>query len=160
MIAALLSIPLASAEPPPFLQGPPANVGLGLQVGTLSGLALAFRPGGDLYLQGGVNWSLTTDRLNLDGDVMWTLTELVIPDAPHLRFPVYFGAGGRVRLNQKNPALPDNAFGVRVPFGLALTPTETSIDAFIELAPNLLIYPDIDVGTDFTLGVRMYPFSR
>ena len=160
MIAALLSIPLASAEPPPFLQGPPEGVGLGLQVGTLTGLALAYRPSGDLYFQGGVHWSLTDDRLNLDGDVNWTLTDLVIPDAPHLRFPVYFGAGGRVRLNQKNPTLPDNAFGVRLPIGLAVAPTETSIDAFIELAPNLLIYPDIDVGFDFTLGIRMYPFSR
>ena len=70
------------------------------------------------------------------------------------------GAGGRVRLNQKNPALPDNAFGGRVPFGLAVAPTETSIDAFIEIAPSLLVYPDIDVGSDFTLGIRMYPFSR
>jgi hypothetical protein len=43
---------------------------------------------------------------------------------------------------------------------MAVVPTETSIDAFIELAPSLLIYPDIDVGSDFTLGIRMYPFSR
>ncbi|MFT5680673.1 MAG: hypothetical protein ACI8RZ_001579 [Myxococcota bacterium] len=157
---ALLSVALASAEPPPFLQGPPANVGVGLQVGTLSGIALAFRPGGDLYFQSGINWSLTDDRLGVDGDVLWTLTELVIPDAPLLRFPVYFGAGGRVRINQKNAALPDHTLGVRVPIGMALAPTNTSIDTFIELAPVLLVYPDIDVGMDFTLGIRMYPLSR
>lgn len=157
---ALLSVALASAEPPPFLMGTPANFGAGLQVGTLSGIALAVRPGGDLYMQGGVNWSLTDDRLSVDGDVLWTLTELMIPEAPNLRFPVYFGAGGRVRINQKNPVLPDNAFGARVPIGLAMTPTNVSLDTFIELAPVLLVYPDIDVGMDFTLGVRMYPFSR
>ncbi len=157
---ALLSVALASAEPPPFLQGTPANFGAGLQVGTLSGIALAVRPGGDLYMQSGVSWSLTDDRLSLDADVLWTLTELMIPEAPNLRFPVYFGAGGRVRINQKNPVLPDNAFGARVPIGMAMTPTNVSIDTFIELTPVLLVYPDIDVGMDFTLGVRMYPFSR
>ncbi len=157
---ALLSVALASAEPPPFLQGPPANIGLGLQVGTLSGLALAMRPGGDLYFQSGINWSLTNDRVNVDGDVLWTLTELVVPDAPQLRFPVYFGAGGRVRINQRNARLPDNSFGARVPIGMAMTPTNTSIDTFIEVTPVLLIYPDIDVTMDFTLGIRMYPFSR
>lgn len=156
----LLTISLASAEPPPFLQGTPAGLGVGLQVGTLSGLALALRPGGDLYFQSGVTWSLTNDRLKVDGDVLWTLTELSIPDAPQLRFPVYFGAGGRVRINESNPKLPDNTFGARLPVGLAMKPTSTSIDAFIEIAPTLMVFPDIDVGMDFTLGVRMYPFAR
>lgn len=157
---ALLSVALASAEPPPFLQGTPANFGAGLQVGSLSGIALALRPGGDLYIQGGVNWSQTDNRLRIDGDALWTLTELMIPEAPNLRFPVYFGAGGRVRINEKDARLPENTFGARFPVGMALTPTNTSIDTFIELAPVLLVYPDIDVGIDFTLGMRMYPFSR
>lgn len=157
---ALLSVALASAEPPPFLQGTPANFGAGLQVGTLSGVALALRPGGDLYIQGGVNWSLTNDRLGVDGDVLWTLTELMIPEAPNLRFPVYFGAGGRVRINQQDARFPENTFGARLPLGMALTPTNTSIDTFIEVAPVLMVFPDIDVRMDFTLGMRMYPLSR
>ena len=157
---ALLTLAQASAEPPPFLQGSPAGLGVGLQVGGLSGLALAMRPGSDLYFQSGITWSLTQDRLKIDGDVLWTLTELIIPDAPQLRFPVYFGAGGRVRINESNPKLPDNTFGGRLPVGMAMTPTSTSLDVFVELAPTLLIYPDIDVGMDFTLGVRMYPFAR
>ena len=157
---ALLSTSLASAAPPPFLQGPPAGLGIGLQVGTLSGLALALRPGGDLYIQGATNWSLTESRLNVEGDVLWTLTELVIPDTPQIRFPVYFGVGGRVHINQKNANWPDNTVGVRLPVGMSVVPNNTSVDTFIELAPVLLFYPDIEVTMDFTLGVRLYPFSR
>ena len=57
-------------------------------------LATTFGTGAAMTL---AYWSLTNDRLNVETDVLWTLTELVIPDAPQLRFPVYFGAGGRVR---------------------------------------------------------------
>lgn len=156
----LLSISLASAAPPPFLQGPPAGFGIGAQVGDPSGLALALRPGGEMYIQSGINWSLTEDRLSVSGDVLWTLTELVIPDAPQLRFPVYFGLGGRVRLNQSNQALPDNSFGARMPIGMSMTPVNASIDVFFELTPRLEVYPDIKVGLGGSLGFRVYPLSR
>ena len=157
---ALLSIPLASAALPAFLQGKPSGIGAGLQVGSLTGIAVSARPGGELYFQGAVNWSLTENRLNVDGDVLWTITELVIPDSPRFLFPVYFGAGGRVRMNQKNEALPDNTFGARIPIGMAMTPADTSLDVFFELAPVLEFYPDIRVTMEAALGVRIYPFSR
>lgn len=48
-------------------------------------------------------------------------------------------------------------FGVRVITGINIIPRNTPIEIFLELGPNIGIYPDFGVGLDAGIGIRFYP---
>lgn len=47
--------------------------------------------------------------------------------------------------------------GVRVITGLNIIPKNTPIEIFVELGPNIGIYPGFGVGLDAGVGIRFYP---
>ena len=51
----------------------------------------------------------------------------------------------------------DFGIGVRVITGINIIPRNTPIEIFLELGPNIGIYPDFGVGLDAGVGIRFYP---
>lgn len=51
----------------------------------------------------------------------------------------------------------DFGVGVRVITGINIIPKATPIEIFLELGPNIGIYPDFGVGLDAGVGIRFYP---
>lgn len=51
----------------------------------------------------------------------------------------------------------DFGFGARVITGLNIIPKATPIEIFLELGPNIGIYPGFGVGLDAGVGIRFYP---
>lgn len=51
----------------------------------------------------------------------------------------------------------DFGFGVRVITGINIIPKATPIEIFVELGPNIGIYPGFGVGLDAGVGIRFYP---
>lgn len=168
----LITLHHALAAPPPALQGPAEGLGIGLVAGSPSGLSLAYRPGGDTYLQFAAGWSLDLDdddnnndvgRFHLNADYLYTITKLTIPEEPSLVFPFYVGLGARFRFRgddqiDDNDDGQDSSLGLRVPIGIGLTPANFSMDVFLELVPNLILFPETDFGFDAGIGARFYFF--
>lgn len=154
----------AHAETPPGLAGPAQGFGVGLVAGDPSGLSIAYRPpSGPTYLQAAAGWSFSDDRLSLNGDWLWTITDLEIPGEPDHLFPVYVGLGGRLRLGTDEQINQDgraNSLGIRVPVGISYMPRPVGIDVYLELAPTLILLPETDVSFALGLGARLYPFRK
>lgn len=159
----------ASAEPghagvtrqPTGIEGEPDGLGLGLVVGEPSGLAFAFRTGEETNIQGGLGWSFASGRLHLTGDYTRNLLIHRPEDTPEVRFPVYAGVGGRVRMGfdddlGRGRYEHGTSLGVRAPVGIALLPTNQRIDVFVELAPVLIVVPATDTTLDGAVGARIY----
>jgi len=171
MLATLSST--ASAEPGPVgvtrqptgIEGEPDGLGLGLVVGEPSGLAFAFRTGEETNIQGGLGWSFASGRLHLTGDYTRNLLILRPDDTPEVRFPVYAGVGGRVRMGFDDRGRGyyygtyyeyGTSLGVRAPVGIALLPTNQRIDVFVELAPVLIVVPATYTTLDGAVGARIF----
>ncbi|MFT4976600.1 MAG: hypothetical protein ACI8S6_002505 [Myxococcota bacterium] len=162
--ALLLGASIAAAAPPPALAGAARGIGLGLVAGDPSGLSVAYRPpDASSYLQLAAGWSISEERLSLNGDYLYTITTFASPDDPALTFPVYVGLGGRLRLGQDN-AISEvsraNSLGLRIPAGIAFTPQTVAIDVYLEVAPTLVVLPETKIDLGFGIGIRAYPFRK
>jgi hypothetical protein len=83
-------------------------------------------------------------------------------------FAFHFGIGGTFGLgNSDYVVFHDNSgyfnthrelgFGVRVPLGITIFPARTPLDIFFEVAPVLAVAPEIGIGLDAGVGMRIYP---
>jgi hypothetical protein len=101
-------------------------------------------------MDGAVAWSTARDdELHLQGDFVWHDFGLLGVDRGAL--PLYYGIGGRVRLNRGSDRL-----GVRFPIGLAYIFEGSRFDVFMEAAPTLDLVPRTDVEAAAGVGVRYY----
>lgn len=162
--ALLLCASIATAAPPPALDGAPQGIGMGLVAGDPSGLSLAYRPpDADSYLQAAAGWSLSDQKMSLNLDYIYTLTTFASPDDPTLTFPVYVGAGARVRVGQDaliSEFSRSSSLGVRVPVGVAFTPQTVALDVYVELVPTLVVLPETAITLGAGIGIRVYPFRK
>ncbi len=142
---------MAQSGPPDFLRGTPAGFGAGLVVGSPSGLSLAWRMPGSTMVQAAVGWSLQENTLSANVDYVFDLTTIQQDSTPDISWPVYMGAGGRVRMG-----VDDAGLGARVPVGIRMEPHDLKLDVYMELAPFVMLVPYTDAGLDFNLGVRFY----
>lgn len=159
----------AEAQPSPVgqsrqstgIEGEPEGFGMGIVVGEPTGLSFAYRTGEWTNIQAGLGWSFSNSRIHLTGDYTRNLFIARPDDTPDVRFPVYVGVGGRVKLGfdeddgrGKNEA--SNSVGVRFPIGAAILPTTQRLDVFLEIAPVLLLLPTTSFRLDGALGARIF----
>lgn len=157
LLTALYNSPAAARGYDPDEAGAPQGLGLGLVIGEPTGFTGAWR-GGRHTLDAAAAWSLPDDRLHLHGDYLFVVYTAQDPLVPEVAFPLYVGAGGRVRLGWSESG---STLGVRVPLGVSVVPRslDLPLDAFLELAPVVGLLPETTLDFDAAIGVRVYPFD-
>lgn len=93
------------------------------------------------------------DDIHLQMDHVWHDFDLLSVDEG--RLPVYYGIGGRVRLDDGSG---DDELGIRFPVGLAYLFEGNRVDLFGEIAPTL----DLTNGTNLDMegGLGLHYFFR
>jgi hypothetical protein len=66
------------------------------------------------------------------------------------RLPLYYGIGGRVKLEE------DSRIGLRIPVGLDYLFVGAPLDVFIEIVPVLDLAPDTEFNLNGGIGVRYF----
>lgn len=153
---------------PSFALPPPADptlnrdvggFGLGVVLGLPTGFSAAWRPAqGRVYYDAALAWSFDQGTLLAHGDVLLRLADLRTDEIEDVHFPVYLGLGPRVRIGDSPYTLTDEVvgLGVRVPVGMSFIHDGVPLEAFVELAPGIGLYPGT-IGTfDAAIGARFY----
>ena len=146
---------------PKPLQRAPEGIGIGIYMGTPTGLAalnIAQRQK-KVTRQMYLSWDLNAERFNVAVDQVWELLRARNKDGT--AFPVY--AGGRLWgvFGDFSNALGftgySNRIGVGAPFGAIYQHEEVAIEAYLELAPVLQVAPTTELGVQAGFGVRFFP---
>lgn len=173
--AGLLSIS-TPVQAEPYMS--PSRFGLGLELGSPSGLNAKYFLGGMVAIQGGLgvvqSWGY--DGFHLHAEVVWH--PVMLTRAPAVDIPLHVGIGGRF-LQHDHGDFRDRCFngrdfydcqggdshlGVRVPVGVSFLLKKTPLDFFVEVAFVAdLAYVNNDYGYDHnvaglygSLGGRYY----
>jgi len=135
----------------------PMGLGLGAVIGAPTGFTGAWRAGRSA-IDGAVAWDIPNSLLHLHGDYLFTVYTLNDPLLPEVEFPFYMGVGARILLGADQKSI----LGVRIPLGASVVPKELSLplEAFLEVAPVIGLYPSTGVNLDALIGVRVYPFNQ
>lgn len=149
----------------PMLNRDIGGFGLGLLLGLPTGLSAAWRPAeGRVYYDGALAWGFDGGMLHIHGDVLLILADLRTDEIEDVHFPVYLGLGPRIRLEDKSRneyQQEVSRLGVRVPIGMSFVHDGVPLEAFLELAPGIGLFPAIDGTFDVAIGARYYfPSSR
>ena len=135
------------------------GVGVGIVLGLPTGITVAYRPDtGRVYADAALAWSFDRGNLHVHGDVLLRLADLRTDEIADVHFPVYLGLGPRMRFGNSPYTLADEVveLGVRVPIGMSFIHDDIPIEAFVELAPGIGLFP-ATVGTfDAAIGARYY----
>lgn len=159
-LLALSSFALA-ATPEPIvthtLARDPTGIGVGAMLGLPTGLSLAFKPKLEGFSAAGtVGWEASTGTFALGADVIYTLSTLHSPEIEDFSFPIYVGLGPRFRLGPPHSAYAPPVAALRVPLGMSFYHEGVPLEAFLEGAPGLGIYPRVQATFDIVLGGRFY----
>jgi hypothetical protein len=155
-------------ERPPFAPGPIPDatsftgLGLGVIVGEPTGLSGIRRMESGNAIDGAVAWSIPDARLHLHADFLHEFLTFSDPTWPGVLMPLYLGLGARFRLGfdaSDADAPRSSVLGVRVPVGFSVIPDEYPLDAFIEVAPTVGLWPATRLDLDAGFGVRFF-FNR
>ncbi len=121
---------------------------LGVIFGEPTGISAKMNLEGNKALDAAAAWSLSGDgSLRLHADHLWFRNDVIKVEKG--RLPLYYGIGGRLRLeNREN-------FGVRFPVGLQYFFRSESVTVFFELVPVLDVIPDTDFDLDAAIGFRL-----
>ena len=140
LICVGMSAPAAFAE-----RGP---LGLGLILGEPTGISAKLWLGDLHAVDAAVAWSFPDDAFYVHANYLFHITDLISVDTGQL--PVYFGVGGKISLRD------DPRVGVRVPVGLNYLFESTPLDAFVEIAPGIGLYPSTRFDLGAAIGIRYY----
>lgn len=156
LLATLLSAPTAQATE----IGSPRSFGLGIQLGSPSGIT------GKYYLgdrQNAISFAIGShyngrfyNGLWLTGSYDFHITDLV--DEAEFVMPLRVGIGGFLATGSYGfGSYYDDVFiGARAPIGLDFDLNAAPVQIYVEVAFNLVLYPGIYAGLDAGLGVRYY----
>ena len=144
----------------PTLNRDVGGFGLGILLGLPTGLSAAWRPAqGSVYYDGALAWSFDQGTLHVHGDVLLRLADLRTDEIEDVHFPVYLGLGPRIRLGDSPYTFSTQesvGIGIRVPIGMSFIHDGVPLEAFVELAPGIGLYP-ATIGTfDAAIGARYY----
>lgn len=169
MIAALL-VPFALAtEAPPYPEGgsttptgplahPAEGFGVGIILGLPTGISLGWRGDGPVHYDAALAWSFDRGTLALHADALFTVANMRTDDIPDTTWPVYVGVGPRIRVGEDQVPASDStvSLAARVPVGLAVLHDGLPLEAFLELAPGVQVFPATVMTFDIAIGVRFY----
>lgn len=137
--------PAGAAEPTPH----GSRTGLGLILGEPTGLSLKQGLGGAIAVDLAVGWSFRGGgALDVHADGLVHPFQLLREGQG--RLVAYFGLGPRI------VARHDVAFAARIPVGLSALFDRSSLEFFVELVPELVLYPGTDVILEGGIGLRIY----
>lgn len=121
---------------------------LGLILGEPTGISAKTDLAGGGAVAAAVAWSFSgEDRLTLHADRLWYKHGVI--KVSEGRLPMYYGIGGRLKLEDKSKA------GVRFPVGLQYFFPDVRFTAFGEIVPILNVAPDTDVDVAVAVGFRV-----
>jgi hypothetical protein len=128
------------------------KLGVGVILGEPTGGSVKYWLSDTLAVDGAAGWSShhNTD-LYVHGDVLWHNFELI--PVSQGRLPVYVGVGGLVRFRDNGD---DNQAGVRVPVGLSYMFDHAPVDIFAEIAPAVIVTPNLRGDLTGGIGVRLW----
>lgn len=125
------------------------GLGLGIILGEPTGISLKKWLNKNNAIDGAVAWSFGhDDALHLHADYLFHNRTLLRFD--HNTIPLYYGVGGRLKLED------NSRFGVRFPVGITVFIREAPIDIFLELVPILDLAPSTDFNFNAAIGARYY----
>jgi len=129
--------------------GSGGTLGLGVIVGSTTGIAAEYYLSEKIAVDTGLGWSLSKDVLRLQGDLIFHDYKLL---KKSFDFPLvlYFGGGVKSVFAKKVE------LGARMPVGALYDFKKPPIDVFFELVPVLTLIPDTGLDFDAAIGARYY----
>jgi len=123
--------------------------GLGVIVGEPTGLSYKSFLTQKVAIDGALAWGFANEEaLQVHFDVLFHGKSLGTANGG--RFPIYFGAGLRMKFDDTNN------IALRVPVGLVLMFDKMPMDLFMETVPMIQIDPGDDISLDIAFGARYY----
>jgi hypothetical protein len=126
-----------------------SGFGLGIILGEPTGL------GGKIWLTDltavdiAAAWSFSGENaFHIHADYLYHKFDLF--DVERGRLPLYFGIGGRIKLED------DSVVSIRFPVGIAYLFEGVPVDLFFEIVPMLDIAPDTDFTLNGGVGFRYF----
>lgn len=159
LAAALVAAPRAAWARRPTGEPFSRTFGIGLIVGTPTGLSGEVRLGGNTSLDFALGLDAFEDEdTYLHVDYLVYLTDLA--SGRDLGVPIYLGVGG-ILYDHDRDFGDDLHIGVRVPFGIALAFRRAPVEIFFELAVRVVLVHEDDhkhdrAGLGGALGFRVY----
>jgi hypothetical protein len=145
-IAVALSLALTSAA-----AAETSTFGLGIIIGEPTGVGIKTHLTSGNALAFGVAWSLEDENeLHVQGDYLYHNYDLITVQEGEM--PLYFGIGGRIKINED----ADDNVGIRFPVGLDYIFANAPFDIFLEIVPILDLTPDTDFDLNGAIGGRFW----
>lgn len=133
--------------------GEAGGKGIGVIVGEPTGIS------GKLFLNGndavdvGLAWSLAEEgNFHIHGDYL-RHNFSVLRDEFHVtegQLPLYYGIGGRLRIDD------DTRLGMRFVIGVSYIFEEAPVDVFFEIAPIMDLAPETELNANAGIGARFW----
>ena len=130
-----------------------------------TGIALVWRDDAKDSINAVIAGNISPRTLHVHVDYQLNLVSLDDPNAPNIAFPLYIGAGLRLRMNEdeNRGTAKDPFLGLRFPLGITVLPPSFPVDGFIEFAPVIGLQKRTtpseearDSTADFSVGARYY----
>mgnify|MGYP007063361004 CR=1 FL=1 len=136
----------------------PRGLAVGAQLGEPVAATIAYRWTPDMTVQLSQGWSFGQKRMHTSLDYLYTFAEIPADEGMGLRYPVYVGAGLRLRAfgGGNSPSDDPQNFGLRFPVGAAVSPDHIPIEVYFEMAPVWVMAPRSQGGFDGGIGGRLF----
>lgn len=125
------------------------HFGLGIIIGEPTGLSGKLWTGNHTAIDGALAWSFgKKDALHIHGDLLVHNFKLI--KVSEGKLPVYYGIGGRIKLEH------ESKIGIRIPIGLNYQFQNAPLDLFLEIVPILELIPATDFNMNGAIGIRFF----
>jgi len=133
------------------LFGQHEEFGLGIVVGSPTGISAKYWVSGTNALDFGLGYSFAKDNSNLNfhADYLWH--DATLFNSPQ-KLLLHYGCGIRL----KTVVDGRDSFGARGVAGISWFPSRTRFEFFIEVAPVFKLIPETTLDVDGGLGARFY----
>lgn len=147
------------------------NLGLGIFVGGgithggIAGVHGKYWTSGTEAWDGAVSWGTGNNwnSINLQVDRLWHFFDLLQTSGDLGKIPLYAGFGGWLggtssKYWKENKEVRETSLGIgtRIPLGFSYLAKEAPLDAFLEVAPGLALWPSAEFTLDIVLGAHFY----
>jgi hypothetical protein len=133
------------------------GLGVGAIVGEPTGISVKTWTNKKHALDFAAAWSLSqNDNFQFHMDYLIHNFSAIRTDASVGRLPLYYGIGGRIKLQDNKGNDNDTLFGVRFPLGISYVFTKAPFDFFAEIVPIVDLAPDTDFDINAAVGIRVY----
>ena len=129
------------------------QVGVGVQLGEPTGLTGKIFISEHHALDAALSYSVLDSRFYVHGNYLIHFPQHGETTALGHWFP-YVGVGTRIRLKGDDDEKDGNNIAVRLPLGVSAFFGASPVELFIEIGPNMGLFPETKLGFDGGLGFR------